>query len=300
MKLLTIAIPTYNRASILQDSLKKIIAQISGKEDLIELLVSDNCSTDNTQKIVTDLIQQGYAIRYNRNIENLGMDGNFAYCFNHSKGKYIWMLGDDDHLLDGALDSIVSILKNDEYGLIHLNNTTQLANKNPIYHSKVKFLNTININVTFISANIVNRKAVQKVNFENYRGSLFSQVPVYLHAATGFEKNMIINQQLLQTAVDSVTNGGYNIFEVFVLNYLKILKEFRGVLGFQWYEIQKYKLCRNFIWPWMSRLLLTPNHGLRFITKDWFKIIMSKFWYEIYIYPMFVFFSIKKIKNSIK
>ncbi|MCA6069104.1 glycosyltransferase family 2 protein [Chryseobacterium sp. RG1] len=298
MKLLTIAIPTYNRASILKDSLAKIIDQISGKEDLIELLVSDNCSPDETQDIVYTLIQKGNVINYNRNEENLGMDGNFSYCFNHAKGKYIWILGDDDYLLDGALDKIINILRKDEYGLIHLN-SSKLIKENEIFYSSTKLLNTININITFISGNIVNRNAVQKVNFDNYRGTLLSQVPVYLNAAKDFEKSIIINQQLLETAVDSVTNGGYNIFEVFVINYLNILKEFKIDLGNTWYEIQKFKLCRNFLWIWMCRLLLNPHHGLRFKTDGWLKIIWKYYWYEIYFYPMMTLFSLKKIFHKL-
>lgn len=293
-KLLTIAIPTYNRAKFLKIGLEKLLLQIEGNENLIDLLVSDNCSEDDTKKIVENFIHQGYPIRYNRNLENLGMDGNFAYCFNNAKGKYIWILGDDDYLVDGTIDQIISIIGKDDYGLIHLN-TSEFRKENKVYDSAQDFLNKVNINITFISGNIVNREAVQKVSFDNYEGTLLSQLPVYLNAITSFEKNVIVYQQLLDAAVDSVTNGGYNIFEIFVTNYLTILKEFRIDLGIKWYEIQKYKLFRYFIWLWMSRLFLNKNHGLRFKTNNWLKIILKQYWYEVYIYPVFIIFYIKKV-----
>ena len=50
-KLLSICIPTYNRAQFLPALLESIITQINGHEDKVEIIVSDNASTDNTKQI---------------------------------------------------------------------------------------------------------------------------------------------------------------------------------------------------------------------------------------------------------
>ena len=56
--LLTIAIPTYNRANILHIALGILLPQINNYSSEIELIISDNASNDNTQKVIKDLLSQ--------------------------------------------------------------------------------------------------------------------------------------------------------------------------------------------------------------------------------------------------
>ena len=59
MPLLSICIPTYNRAEILDKSLESITKQdIFQKTDEVEIIVSDNCSQDNTHNIVHKYIEK--------------------------------------------------------------------------------------------------------------------------------------------------------------------------------------------------------------------------------------------------
>lgn len=294
-KLLTIAIPTYNRAPFLEESLKRICFQIKGYEDVVELLVSDNCSSDNTMQVIKKFQNEGTAIIYNRNSVNRGMDGNFVYCFQNATSKYVWILGDDDYLVEGTISRIIELIQNEEYGLIHLScAATNASYGQEVYVDKSKFVGDISFMITFISANIVRTKYVSQIDFDKYLGTYFTLIPVYLTAAISEKKNLMIRFQTMEIAADARTNGGYNIFEVFVTNYLKVIKEFRGSLGFKWYEIEKYRLCRRFLWGWMQKLLINSNHGLRFKTDGWFKIILKKYWYEPYLYPMLVAFWFKK------
>lgn len=297
-KILTIAIPTYNRGFFLEQSLERITSQIKGLEDEIELLVSDNCSSDNTQQVVKKFIDAGAPIVYNRNNVNLGMDGNFVYCFKNAKAKYAWILGDDDYLVEGTIPKLLNIMKSGEYGLIHLNNSLDNDLGSKVFTEKSKFVGDISFMITFISANIVQTKYVKQVDFNKYIGTYFTLIPVYLTAVIEENKNMMVYFDTMDAPADASTNGGYNIFKVFVTNYLNIVKEFRSSLGYRYYEIEKYKLCRLFIYPWMVKLLIKSNHGLHFKTNSWFKIIFKKYWYEPYFYPMLLLFWIRRIKNN--
>lgn len=294
-KILTIAIPTYNRSLFLKQSLERITSQIKGFEDDIELLVSDNCSTDNTEEVVREFIDRGVPLSYNRNIANLGMDGNFVYCFKNATAKYVWILGDDDYLLEGTILKLLDLMKSGEFGLIHLSNIKKHNLDSKVYLDKTKFVGDISFMITFISANIVQTKYVSQIDFDKYMGTYFTLIPVYLTATIGEQNNLMIYFTTMEAPADSSTNGGYNIFEVFVTNYLNVILEFRPSLGFLWYEIEKFKLCRGFLYGWMLRLLIDTNHGLRFKTNNWFKIIFNKYWYEPYFYPMLILFWIKKI-----
>ena len=86
--LLTIAIPTYNRAWCLKDLLSVLASQIKD-EPRVELMISDNASPDGTPSLIQDFVAQGVRVRYLRNSENIGSDANFLQCFEQARGKYV-------------------------------------------------------------------------------------------------------------------------------------------------------------------------------------------------------------------
>ncbi|NEQ25134.1 MAG: glycosyltransferase, partial [Microcoleus sp. SIO2G3] len=78
-KILSICIPTFNRAEELDNQLTWLFKEIKGFEDECEVIVSDNCSSDNTQEVVEkwrSLFCQT-TFKSNRNQENVGWMRNF-------------------------------------------------------------------------------------------------------------------------------------------------------------------------------------------------------------------------------
>ncbi len=112
-KLLTIAIPTYNRANLLDKQLTCLSKSIKGFESECEIVVSDNCSTDYTQEVIKKWQQyfQNVAFQANRNSENIGVMKNIAYCINAATSKYIWTIGDDDPIQERTLSYVVKNLQ---------------------------------------------------------------------------------------------------------------------------------------------------------------------------------------------
>lgn len=104
---LSICIPTYNRAAFLGQALDSIIAQAT---DEVEIVISDNASTDDTEALVRDYQTHFPRIRYHRNPENLGADRNFLKVVEIAQGEYCWLLGSDDALADGAIAAVLSQL----------------------------------------------------------------------------------------------------------------------------------------------------------------------------------------------
>ncbi len=77
--LISIAIPTYNRASILAETLSALATHPELMGDDVELVISDNASTDTTAEVVRDFTARtGKAVRFSRNDRNLGIDGNIC------------------------------------------------------------------------------------------------------------------------------------------------------------------------------------------------------------------------------
>ncbi|NTV73513.1 MAG: glycosyltransferase, partial [Holophaga sp.] len=116
--LLSICIPTYNRASLLELTLENVLAQTKGLPD-VEVVVSDNASTDHTQEILarhsgilTDRLDRTVGIT--RNIEH-------AVC-DMASGKYVWIVGDDDLVIGGALARVLAFLRaHPDLGYVYLN-----------------------------------------------------------------------------------------------------------------------------------------------------------------------------------
>lgn len=108
--LLSILIPTYNRAHYLRLSLYNWLDQINTAKEPVELIVSDNASTDNTREVVEEAHCLG-SFKYNRNSVNLGFEKNAQKLLNIARGEFVWILGDDDIPLQGAVDRVLDVIK---------------------------------------------------------------------------------------------------------------------------------------------------------------------------------------------
>lgn len=116
--LLSICIPTYNRAEDLNNCLASIASQVTENpslNDQLEVVISDNASTDHTQQIVDDYRATFSNLTYVRNDENMGFDKNTLRAVRAASGTYAWYLGDDDMIVHGALSFVVTLLQSGRY-----------------------------------------------------------------------------------------------------------------------------------------------------------------------------------------
>jgi abequosyltransferase len=111
--LLSVCIPTYNRAEFLRQALASILAQTDGTvADELEIVVSDNASSDDTDQVVAQLRKNtSLKINYFRNERNVGFDRNCLTAVERASGRYCWLLGDDDLLAAGALATLLQTIK---------------------------------------------------------------------------------------------------------------------------------------------------------------------------------------------
>lgn len=108
--LVSIGIPVYNGERYLENALNSILAQ-TFKD--FELIISDNGSTDQTEKICRTYAKLDQRIKYFRNKQNLGAGWNFDQVAKLAKGKYFkWACHDDLYAL-GFLQECVDILERD-------------------------------------------------------------------------------------------------------------------------------------------------------------------------------------------
>lgn len=95
--LISIIVPTHNRADLLPEALRSVLAQTFSDW---ELIVMDDASTDGTAAVMADFTSRDGRIRYVRNEKNLGIAKNRNEGLAQAKGRLIAMLDSDDVWLD--------------------------------------------------------------------------------------------------------------------------------------------------------------------------------------------------------
>lgn len=110
--LLSICIPTFNRANQLKQSLGAIIEATNYCKQFVEIIVSDNFSEDNTKDIVLEFKNNNLNLNYYCNTSNLGANKNFFLLTDvYAKGDYCWIIGDDDYVDNDAIINLIDILQ---------------------------------------------------------------------------------------------------------------------------------------------------------------------------------------------
>lgn len=231
---LTIAIPTYNRCELLRQTLNSVISQINPN---IEILVSDNGSSDETEDMMKEYCKN-HNVCYYRNDTNLGMDNNFLKCLKNSNGEYIHLLSDDDILLPGAVKKVLEFIESEKPDYINLNSFTYSTDvfdlnemKEPriklkedlITNNKEVFMKYIGVYITYISATIVKReKFVQLSNPEKYIGTYFLHAHCVFEMLRGEDNKVIVTKNAYLAAKNN-NSGGFDLFEVWIKQYKKLL-----------------------------------------------------------------------------
>ena len=90
---LTIAIPTYNRAAALDNTLSIVVPQL---DDRSRLVVIDNASTDGTAAVCDRYVRTNAPIEIIRNRFNIGANANIMRCCEQVGEGHLWILPDDD------------------------------------------------------------------------------------------------------------------------------------------------------------------------------------------------------------
>lgn len=139
----SVLMPTFNQGVYISDSIKSVIAQTFVD---FELIIVDNASTDNTQEVVHEFLNDD-RIKYYRNKVNIGGVNNFNRSYDYSQGQYIKYLFSDDLLVESALESYVKILNEYDDVVLVTSHFEFYGTKSEIYkqpfEQKINGLDTI-------------------------------------------------------------------------------------------------------------------------------------------------------------
>ena len=103
--LVTIAIPTFNRALLLKECIASALAQTYKN---FEVLVSNNASSDETQQVLAGFVDE--RLRVINQPVNIGLIGNWNACLAAARGEYFVLVCDDDRIAPWLLERCVSLV----------------------------------------------------------------------------------------------------------------------------------------------------------------------------------------------
>lgn len=106
----SVIIPSYNRANLLERTLNSVINQTMSS---FEIIVIDDCSTDDTKTVVSKLMSRwaDYSIRYIQHVVNKGESGSRNTGIKAAAGKYVAFLDSDDEWIGTKLEEQVGFLE---------------------------------------------------------------------------------------------------------------------------------------------------------------------------------------------
>lgn len=227
--LLTIAIPTWNRAKILELALSKLLPQIRERKDYIEFIISDNHSTDETHNVILN-----YQNKYNdlnfvhfTQPENTGYYGNFRKCRELSKGKWFWLLSDNDYINDDLVSFLItSIEESNDCSVIFLqdwivpkDNVVYKGNYKSSIVSRQELVEKAGYKLTLTSGVLfINNKQYDQDIFENFKGNTFLGFTLFLSSMKFTTNAIIIEGPSLLIATAKIS---FNVFTSFAIDLVQ-------------------------------------------------------------------------------
>ena len=238
MTLLSILVPTYNRACYLHRLLEQLENQLQSiPSGLIEVIISDNSSFDNTPTILNEYSERNNDWIFLRNLSNLGAEANLIALIKRATGTYLWFIGDDDMPRSGLLPLILDLLQQNLPKLVYLPSIwapdlseidlSPLAALKYSFSSNLSVARKIHIQTTFISSWIFSGDKLfsglaTMESIETGIGSYLPQLGWILPLLVASSSRIIILDDPCILATSGNT-GGYSILKVFLANYPRLV-----------------------------------------------------------------------------
>lgn len=290
--ILSICIPTFNRSGYLYFTLKSIVEQdIFINSYDIEIVISDNCSEDLTEKISRIFADKfPDKIIYNKNETNIG-DLNFEKVLSLAHGEVLKLHNDNFLFLDGALDKIVEEVKSQrsQKPMIFFSNGNSRIGKSKLCSGMNEFMEAASYLTTWSAAFSIWKEDFDK--FEDFAKNIDTYLTqtdvVFRFCASG--KKMLIFDDPIFEGQGVLKKGGYNIAKIFGRNYLSLLKPYlkTGQLDKKVYEHEKKVLLLNHIIP-MRFSSSRREKGWQFQNDGYWRYLIENYHSNAYFYTSIV------------
>jgi glycosyltransferase involved in cell wall biosynthesis len=227
---LTIAIPTYNGARTIARTVASILPELRPG---VEVLISDNASTDGTATIAEEFAGKHPAIRYFRNKTNVGFDRNVDLCLERAAGAFVWILSDDDIICrQGAVDWVLEVIRtNPDVAAIFVDSRHPIRLKpkdTGICRDGADFFRKSQFKCGLVSSNIFRKSVWQMVAVNRYFDSGWIHMGFLMEALARFPGYVICEELVAQLVLEErggvMRWGGSGTFLRTGLNLVRIYR----------------------------------------------------------------------------
>lgn len=303
--LLTIAVPTYNGSRTICSMLDVLLPQI---EKDVEVIISDNCSTDSTPDIIKKYVEKYPYIRTIRNETNMGADGNFLQCMRMATGKFTLLISDDDIIIEDAVKKICDYLKDypetklayldtvefkDKY--IDKEHTTRFKQKSkPVTRNirttdKTEFISYVGRQWGFTSSFLWNTDQCQSIpNPERFFNTYWLQSYIHIYCSKGDEAQLgLIAGPCVAAGSYGIINN-YDIARIEGIFFKKMLISANKIAGYNLKQLES-------LWRWKicflaSRSIIKERAiGVKKTSAGTLFFILKKYPYAwLHLFPFFI------------
>lgn len=262
---LSICIATYNRERYIGETLYSILSQM---QPSVELVVVDGASPDDTQAVMMRYLVSHPEIRYYREQENSGIDGDYDKAVGYARGEYCWLMTDDDLLHSGAIAEVLAVINDGDPDLVIVNSEVRNANCSEVLnkhlltisddkqyssHENELFFSEVARYLSYIGAVVIRRNIWLSRNRSHYYGTLFVHVGViFQHPPISRVKVIAEPQIIIRYGNAMWTARG---FEIWMFKWPMLIWSFPDFS-----EASKQLVCRRE--PWRSAGTLLHQRAL--------------------------------------
>ena len=291
--ILSICIPTYNRADVLEKCLDSIVSNDSFNEN-IEVVISDNHSDDDTPNIVAKYTKYYSNIKYNRNNENIGGERNFIKVLNLATGKFRKLHNDYSIFTKEGLGVLYNaVIENiEEKPLMLFGDWGKDIVRKEIFTDFNQFVRYTKSSLSWIGLHgFWEEDFANLPDKERKIDSQFMQIDWCLRLFKIKKKLVLYEFAYLTREYTSQPQGGYDFFETHITKFLSVYREYvkTGDMTYRTFSYLSEQVCR-FAFGWLDILYFHfPQKEIRqtysYDMKSPFKILIREFWK----YPWFYY-----------
>jgi glycosyltransferase involved in cell wall biosynthesis len=300
--LLSICIPTYNRADVLDKSIASIVTQPEFDSDDVELVVSDNASNDNTEEVVKKYQKEYKNIFYSKNSENIS-DKNFPVMIENSHGVFRKPCNDTLIFKKGAVGKLVDVVRNNAAErpvLFFLNSSIKKIKRNFYTPNDFEaFVKIISFYSTWIGGFGIWEDDYSSIR-EKFSGCELSlwHTKVLFETCANKNKYFIENSKLFDIEIPAKKNLNYGLYKVFYENYLSLYEKYlasQSLSDKTFYFLRK-DLLFGFFLSWIINTRYDYEQYILSKNEDLYRLILNAYKQEKY----FTFFLLKLRLLSVK
>ena len=262
--LISITIPTYNRAPFLDACLEYHIPL--ARKHNVKIYISDNASDDHTQEVVRRRCAQYSLISYIRNEINIGPDANFEQALKLADTEYVWLLGDTYKLPEKGLDYLVNLLTSCPvvYDLIVFNWKNRVKDTmSQDYIDPNKILSDIGWHMTCISSLVYRVDILRVCNFKGYLDTNFIQTGIIFDYISSHEHLIHWNRDI---SVETIFIDGIK---------KNTWPEYRFEIWFE--RLPKFVFSLPYLFLFSSKIKAIKDHGVKSKAFSLKNLLMMRF-----------------------